>query len=184
MERKSDRADGSRRMHAWMDGWMENERGHTKGQSVITQNALPSEGESVEGEGVGVVGHHHSQGLPLVGQLQSLGDGVVKGDGLVERHVCPAVVVSLVNAPAWPQRWAEVTWGGLLRPLLQQTSHVSAVGVGIYSSKPSFSAPNVNKWSGLERRSLIGRVPGRRVNDPSPAGGYSSARFSAPDPGE
>lgn len=82
-----------------MDGWKVREATQ-KGESIITQNALPSEWEAVEGEGVGVVGHHHSQGVLLVGQLQALGDGVVKGDGLVERHVGPAVVVRLVNAPA------------------------------------------------------------------------------------
>lgn len=58
-----------------------------------------------------MVGHHHRQGLLLVGQLQAPGDGVVKGDGLVERHVRPAVVVSLVNAPAWAWRRERVRGG-------------------------------------------------------------------------
>lgn len=74
--------------------------GYTNGALIITQNALPSEGEPVEGDGVRVVGHHHSQGLVLLGQLQASGDGVVEGDGLVERHVRPAVVVCLVDTPA------------------------------------------------------------------------------------
>lgn len=82
-------------MDGRMTGWMESES-----RSIITQNALPSERESVEGEGVGVVGRHHRQGVLLVGQLQAPGDGAVEGDRLVERHVRAAVVVSLVDAPA------------------------------------------------------------------------------------
>jgi len=71
---------------------------------IITQNALPSEGVSVEGDGVGVVRHHHGEGLVLLGEFEALGDGVVEGDRLVERHGGPAGVVRLVDPPAWPQR--------------------------------------------------------------------------------
>lgn len=50
-------------------------------------------------EGVGVVGCHYGESFLLVGQLEALCDGVVQGYCLVQRHVRPAVVVSLVDAP-------------------------------------------------------------------------------------
>lgn len=65
---------------------------------LITQNALPSEWESIEGERMGVVSHHYGQSFLLFGELQTLGDGIVKGNGLMERHVRPPGVMSLVDA--------------------------------------------------------------------------------------
>lgn len=65
----------------------------------FTQNALPSKWEAVEAEGVGVVGRHDGESFLLAGQLEALGDGVVQSHRLVERHVGPAFVVSLVNTP-------------------------------------------------------------------------------------
>lgn len=66
-------------------------------EAVITQDALPSERESVEGHGVGVVSHDDGEGLLLVCELQALGDGVVKGNRLIERHGGTARMVSLVD---------------------------------------------------------------------------------------
>lgn len=66
---------------------------------IITQNALPPKRKPVEGDGVGVVSHHHSESFVLFGEFQAFGDGVVEGDRLMEGHVGPAVVVSLVDTP-------------------------------------------------------------------------------------
>lgn len=73
-------------------------------QFIFTQNALPSEWESIEAKRVGVVCHHYSESFMLTGQFKALGDGVVKSNRLVERHVRPAVVMSLVNTTTCPQR--------------------------------------------------------------------------------
>lgn len=67
--------------------------------SIFTQNALPSKWEPVLAEGVGVVGRDDGESVLLAGQLEALGDGVVQSHRLVERHVGPAVVVSLVDTP-------------------------------------------------------------------------------------
>jgi hypothetical protein len=40
---------------------------------IITQNAVPSEGVSVDDQGVGVVRRHHGEGLLLIGQLSTGG---------------------------------------------------------------------------------------------------------------
>lgn len=66
---------------------------------VVTQNALPPKREAIVTEGVRVVGRHDGESFLLAGQLEALGDGVVQSHSLVERHVRPAFVVSLVDTP-------------------------------------------------------------------------------------
>lgn len=66
---------------------------------IITQNALSSKWVSIEGERVGVVSHHNSERFLLSGEFEALGDGVVQGNRLMEGHVAPASVVSLVDTP-------------------------------------------------------------------------------------
>lgn len=68
---------------------------------IVTQNALPSKWEAVVAEGVGVVGRHYGESFLLVGQLEAPGDSVVQSHCLVQRHVRPAVVVSLVDTARW-----------------------------------------------------------------------------------
>lgn len=70
-------------------------------QAEITQNALPSKGESIEGQRVGVVGRHYSESFVLFCEFEALGDGVIESDSLMEGHVGPAGVVGLVDSPPW-----------------------------------------------------------------------------------
>lgn len=67
---------------------------------IITQNALPSKWESIEGHRLGVVSCHYGESFSLIGEFEGFGDGVVKSNGLVECHVCPSIMMSLVNTPA------------------------------------------------------------------------------------
>lgn len=65
-------------------------------RSLLTQNALPSKGVSIEGEGVGVASCQQVESFLLIGQLQALGDVVVKGNRLVQGS---AGMVALVDTP-------------------------------------------------------------------------------------
>lgn len=102
-------------------------------QISITQNAHPSKCVSVDSEGVGVVSHNQSESLLLIGQFKALGDGVVKGDCLVQRHGRSAGVVSLVNAPTWREkreRWLVIGCHESQRgnALLKSLSNLSTLG--------------------------------------------------------
>lgn len=66
---------------------------------IFTQNALPSKWEPVEAERMRVVSRHYGESFLLIGEFKALGDGVVESHRFVERHVGPAIVVSLVNTP-------------------------------------------------------------------------------------
>lgn len=66
-------------------------------RSLLTQNALASEGVSIEGEGVGVASCQQGESFLLIGQLQALGDSIVKGNRLVQRHGGSAGMVALVD---------------------------------------------------------------------------------------
>lgn len=79
------------------------------GEFIITQNALPSKWEAIEGNRVGVVCRHYSESFMLFGEFKALGNGVVKSNRLVEGHVCPTIMVSLVDTATWPQREERVT---------------------------------------------------------------------------
>lgn len=67
---------------------------------IITQNALSSKWESIEGHRMGVVSCNYGESFILIGEFEAFGDGVIKSDGLVECHVSPSIMMSLVNAPA------------------------------------------------------------------------------------
>lgn len=70
---------------------------NTESKFVITKNIPPSEWVSIEGQRVRVVSHHHGESFLLLGEFKALGDGVVESNCLMERHVRPAVMVSLVD---------------------------------------------------------------------------------------
>lgn len=66
---------------------------------TLTQNAVPSEGIAVKRQRMGVVSSDDGQCLFLIGQLQRLGNSVVKGDSFMQRHRGTTSMVSLINTP-------------------------------------------------------------------------------------
>lgn len=83
----------------WQEFWIQLEL-NPGSLFIITQNALPSEWESIECHRMGVVSRHYGESFILIGEFEAFGDSVVKSNRLVECHVCPSIMMSLVNTPA------------------------------------------------------------------------------------
>lgn len=66
---------------------------------IITQNAVPTKGEAIEGKRLRVVSHHYSESFMLFGEFEALSDSTVKSNRLMQGHGGPPSMVSLVNTP-------------------------------------------------------------------------------------